>query len=660
VTETAWALGDVPTALSALSRGVDVREEQVARVITTGSERERQLFLATSSSETDMAISLHAQAAPRDPQALALALRAILRRKGRALDAMVDTYSTLHAHLTPEDAALLDELRSVESKMAQLAVSPPQATTPDEERKQLAALGDKRDALQAQLAAHDEAFRSASQPVQVADVARAIPADAVLLEIAAYRPFDPRGASDERKWSAPARYACYALRRDGRIAYADLGETQPIDDLVAELRVALADPTSNPTPASRALDERVGRPMRAIVGDARHVLIAPDGSLNLVPFSALVDERGELLVGHYAFTYLTTGRDLLRLSRGTATASAPVIVADPDFGPVPVGDADDGGAGRGADLRHVAFPPLTGTREEGRAIAGLFPGAIVLHGPDATKAALAALRAPRFLHVATHGFFLDDMGTSRPSSRGLSLYRGASPTPRQSNPLLRSGLVLAGANQHRNDDTGVMTALEASSLDLRGTQLVTLSACETGVGEVRNRDGVFGLRRALVLAGAQSEVMSLWKVDDTATRDLMISYYTALMAGGGRTEALREAQLALIASKAYAHPYFWASFIPEGDWRSLDGNEVAMPVAKALERGPPRVRAGCGCRAAGEDRTLPVGAAWAGVLAPLLAAAARRSARTSTRSPRGGSQGWSEGGLRRSRTRGASYRSIRT
>jgi CHAT domain-containing protein len=138
---------------------------------------------------------------------------------------------------------------------------------------------------------------------------------------------------------------------------------------------------------------------------------------------------------------------------------------------------------------------------------------------------------------------------------------------------LRSGLALAGANERREgtDEDGVLTAFEAASLNLWGTKLVVLSACETGVGEVRNGDGVFGLRRALVLAGAESQLMSLWQVADEATRELMTQYYRALKAGAGRSEALRQVQLKMLASREQSHPYYWASFIPAGDWRNMAG-----------------------------------------------------------------------------------------
>jgi CHAT domain-containing protein len=224
------------------------------------------------------------------------------------------------------------------------------------------------------------------------------------------------------------------------------------------------------------------------------------------------------------------------------------------------------------------------------------PRVRVLTGVQATEGSLKLLSGPDILHVATHGFFLPDQPQASPAnSRGLSIEPlNRSRVAHAENPLLRSGIALAGANARQSSEAedGVLTALEAAGLDLWGTKLVVLSACETGVGEIKTGDGVYGLRRALVLAGAESQVMSLWQVSDAATRDLMVAYYKRLESGEGRSEALRQVQLEMLrgtqqsqdgknrslqvektsrASQGRSHPFYWASFIPIGDWRSLDG-----------------------------------------------------------------------------------------
>ena len=215
------------------------------------------------------------------------------------------------------------------------------------------------------------------------------------------------------------------------------------------------------------------------------------------------------------------------------------------------------------DLASAWFAPLRGTALEAERIKKLFPEATVLSRERATRLAISQLEAPRMLHIATHGFFIND------SQRRIT------------NPLLRSGLALTGANlksaQNRDGGggaarEGILTALEASNLDLWGTKLVTFSACDTGIGEIRNGEGVYGLRRAFFLAGAETLVMSLWPVSDYVTRELMTDYYTGLKKGLGRGDALRQAKLKMLAlSGGRQHPFYWASFIQAGEWASLDG-----------------------------------------------------------------------------------------
>jgi CHAT domain-containing protein len=228
------------------------------------------------------------------------------------------------------------------------------------------------------------------------------------------------------------------------------------------------------------------------------------------------------------------------------------------------------------DLSGVYFAPLTGAAQEARVIQVLFPEAQVLTGTQATKSALQRLIAPRILHIATHGFFLQDASaeTSRNAS-GPGARSGQVTAFKIEEPLLRSGLALAGANLNRGGSSrgreGILTALEASNLNLWGTKLVTLSACETGVGEVKNGEGVYGLRRAFFLAGTETLVMSLWPVSDRVTREMMTAYYTGLKRGLGRGEALRHAELAMLKRKDRQHPFYWASFIQSGEWADLGG-----------------------------------------------------------------------------------------
>jgi CHAT domain-containing protein len=324
--------------------------------------------------------------------------------------------------------------------------------------------------------------------------------------------------------------------------------------------------------------------MRDQLTEASHLIVAPDGKLNLIPFEALIDAQGHYELERYLISYLSSGRDLLRLAAHRAARSPAVIVAGPDYGPLPL-HPESGAA---------AFLPLPDARAEAADLRRYFPTPPVTD-KQATKEALAALIGPTILHVATHGFYARDPGaTGAPGSRGPSAPPPAASAPRAprgmgveidggmsslsspasvSDPvegLDRAGLAMAGANQGAG---GIVTAREIAGFDWWGTQLVVLSACETGIGAVAG-DGVYGMRRALVLAGAESQVVSLWNVSDASTRALMRDYYGGLSRGSGRAEALRRAKLHLLHQPRYAHPYYWAAFIPAGDWRPLDKNTL--------------------------------------------------------------------------------------
>jgi CHAT domain-containing protein len=316
------------------------------------------------------------------------------------------------------------------------------------------------------------------------------------------------------------------------------------------------------------------QPVRAHLGATRRVLLSPDGALNLIPFAALVDERSRYLVERYEFSYLTGGRDLLRLQVKQPARQPALIVANPNYGEAAsVRRAAPDSKTSAASLAGLSFRSLPATADEAKRLKTVLPTATMLLGDQATETAIKQAHGPDLLHVATHGFFLPDLAPPPANTRLRGLDGDVAPInlPTE-NPLLRSGLALTGANlRHSGDDDGVLTALEATALDLWGTKLVVLSACDTGLGEVKNGEGVYGLRRALVLAGSESQVMSLWPVSDEETLDLMTDYYRALRQGQGRDAALRQVQLRMLKSQNRRHPFYWAGFIQSGEWANLEG-----------------------------------------------------------------------------------------
>jgi CHAT domain-containing protein/Tfp pilus assembly protein PilF len=559
-----WSQNQTEPALTRLARALDIEETNLAQNLVIGSEEDKRAYLKTFSGSTHSAISFHLQFAPTNPQAARLALTTILRRKGRVLDTLSQALIRLRQQLSPADQERLTRLSVLRTQVAQIAFNP---NPTDQQRQQLQLLNTQAEQIEAELNRSSSAFAQTTQKVTLEAVQKAIPANAALVEFIEYYPFNPKAPQGQR-WGSP-RYAVYVLSATGEPRWADLGSASEIDALVAQYRSATLDPRrplSETQAAARTLSAKIMAPVRQFVGTANHLLIAPDGQLNLVAFAGLVDEKNQYLIETYQITYLTSGRDLLRLQTAPPKANPPLIVANPTFDKpgttaIQIASADRSNP-RSGDLAALRFGPLPGTAVEGEAIARLLPNARLFTQTQATEAVVKGTPNPRILHLATHGFFLKPAPVTPARD-------GSQPLPSE-NPLLRSGLALAGFNVRQGGgDDGVLTALEMTGMDLRGTQLVVLSACETGLGDVQSGEGVYGLRRALTLAGAQAQVMSLWRVDDEKTKDLMVAYYQRLSKGEPRGEALRQTQLALLRNPQSAHPRDWSGFIFTGDWRAM-------------------------------------------------------------------------------------------
>ena len=581
------AKGDLAQAIAFQSRANTISEHNLERNLI-GSERQKLAYLALFSKETDFTLSLHSQAAPHDPQALNLALTTLLRRKGRVLDAMTDMIAALRRHATPENQILLNQLAAARSQLAAFTLKESVAAKSAAYRRQLKPLEEKVEELEEKLSSRSAEFRAQAQPITIDAVRAALPANSALVEFAVYLPRESRAEK-----SNPPHYVAYLLPSQGQPKWVDLGATMIIDRAVESWRKALSDPNrSDVKQLARAVESKVMQPVRSLLGETRRVLIAPDGLLNLIPFAALVDEQGQYLIERYSISYLTSGRDLLRLQTSQPNKNAPLVMANPAFGKAATIARRGGESSRNSpagnnealqvDLTQVFFQPLPDSEDEAVAIKAVLPEAVMLLRENATEAALKQAKAPSILHIATHGFFLSDQKAARAEARGagnrgslrgsdLRLSKWAAYIE---DPLMRSGLALAGANQGQSgDDDGVLTALEAAGLDLWGTKLAVLSACNTGVGEVKNGEGVQGVRRALVLAGSESQVITLWPVLGDATKDLMIPYYQALRQGAGRSEGLRQVQLQALRSEHRQHPFYWAAFIQSGAWTQLDDQE---------------------------------------------------------------------------------------
>ncbi|MEY4808465.1 MAG: hypothetical protein RLZZ206_2854 [Cyanobacteriota bacterium] len=418
------------------------------------------------------------------------------------------------------------------------------------------------------------------QLVEPAQVARLLPAGAVLVEFQRYKPFDGRQKEGQR-WGAP-RYLALVLNPAGSTRAVDLGPAAAIDPLIARALKGSEASSGDPSTLWQQVNEKVfPAPLLQLLAGANQWILAPDGELSRIPYVALPSPRDpqRRLPDTVTLKLLSSGRSLLPQSPAPGSAfTRPLVLADPDFGPPPAN-----GSG---------WKPLPASAKEGQAISKLLRAALY-EKADATTSVLTNAQNPSLVHVASHGYYasaseLPPPTPAPPPAGGLRSAIAGLPASRE-DAMLNSGIVLAGANRNLrpdrtsaaipsasqgNADDGYLTAKEAAQLKLRGTELVVLSACDTASGDQQSGEGLFGLQRALSVAGARSTLLSLWKVDDNATAYFMERYYTLLKQGKGRMEALLAVQEEFRTKPlipAWEDYRYWAAFQLVGETGAING-----------------------------------------------------------------------------------------
>jgi CHAT domain-containing protein len=288
----------------------------------------------------------------------------------------------------------------------------------------------------------------------------------------------------------------------------------------------------------------------AIIGK-KVVYLSPDGAYNQINLNTLKQPGGDYVINRYDLFIVGNSKDLIALkaNKPVAPQKNAMLLGFPDYG----GDM---------------IAPLPGTKLELENISKILKaGGYQISQfiqQQASEKNLKSVKSPALMHIATHGYFLKD------SDNGGNAF-GVNAENAANNPLLRSGLMLANASKTvsghtqtnlESNDNGILTAYEAMNLDLENTNLIVLSACETGLGDVKNGEGVYGLQRAFLVAGADAMIMSLWKVDDAATQQLMTNFYTNWIKLGNKQKAFKQAQLQLMTK--FKEPYYWGAFVMMG------------------------------------------------------------------------------------------------
>ena len=569
-----------PLAISFLQKGLETEEHLIRDVFRITTEAQKLLFVQSISGAYEAYLSLIHQHLSQDRTVIRKALGMVLRRKGIVFDAQARTQAAGQAHMSDAAWREWERLSALRGELARLLLNKPEKMSIEAYKERLALLQQQIEETERSLARQSPlvAEELAQRSVTAETMAKLLPKDAALVEFVRLHDFDFTMGQGK----PTARYLAFVLTPGGEVTLVDLGEASVIDQQIGQALEALklAQQRQNRPAIAQSLDalaalsQQLWAPLQGAIGSAPQLILSPDGLLTLVPFAALPNADGRFLLESHRLAYVTSGRELIRGTGSTVShPSELVLVANPAYDDKRSGAGEAVAALRSRDFRNH-FSPLPGTEREAQEIPPLISAEPakkqVAVGQAATEALVKSTKSPRILHLATHGFFLEDKPLPIETLRGG--FGSLQPTPVISyeNPLVRSGLAFAGANQATQvteGDDGILTALEVTGMDLHGTDLVVLSACETAVGTVQTGEGVFGLRRAFALAGAKNLLMSLWPVDDALTAEQMKAFYRNLQTLPPG-DALRQAQLASMQTLkerfGVANPGLWAPFILQG------------------------------------------------------------------------------------------------
>jgi CHAT domain-containing protein/Tfp pilus assembly protein PilF len=583
-----WQLGDVQDALALALRSERISREHFRLTSRTLSEREAVMFAEKRAPALDVLLTL-AVAGGLGPDDLRRIMDAAVRSRALVLD---EVTARGRATVAGANRELADAVTRARQRLANLIV---RGARPGETGYATLVNGARadRDAAERALAAANitQRDRLAREQAGLGEVTEALEDGDALVTFVAYEHLvkGPPPAKDERRYAA-----LVARARSQAIVVVPIGTVLSIDAHVSRWRQAVATFHSRPAQeqayrrTADALSAAIWQPIGRHVRDVRRLFVVPDGAINLVSFAALPDAPNRYVVESGPLVhYLSAERDLIAPPRVNQSAAGMLVLGDPAYtlaGRQMVAQGRRSGSGAACpEFSQIRFDRLSATVQEIAEIGAMWVAQAAgtlqqLSGDAATESAFKrAASQQRILHLATHGFFLGSCEQPDATMRGVGGLASQARHKNRIQPLVPlSGLALAGAN-HRagagsETDDGILTAEEVVGLDLHEVEWAVLSACDTGVGEVRAGEGVFGLRRAFTAAGVRTTIMSLWSVEDRSTREWMTALYRArLLDRKSTVEAVTEASRGVLRSRrsrgASTHPFYWAAFVAAGDWR---------------------------------------------------------------------------------------------
>jgi CHAT domain-containing protein/tetratricopeptide (TPR) repeat protein len=572
-----------------MQEAIIVIQQNIKNSFTVLSESDRSIFSKKFDHLYEILLSTFSFSPEQEKRSI---LKSLLFRKGLVLNSSVNTRSFI---LSSNDAALklqYDEWISTKQVINNLY------SKTIEQRKNsgynLDSLEEYANTLEKELSRMSSTFNDFVMipDFKWEDVRQNLKEDEAVVDLVKYKLYDKR-------WTDTTRYGVFITRYDSdeEPVYFEFKDGNRIDTLLipklseqnrnrfADITPEAEDENVVVLNSNEELDyyTELFAPIAQHLNGIKRIYFSLDGEFYKVNFNTLKNPKtGKYLIEDYEIVYVSSANEIARGKRETIPHKSAVLTGFPNYDlsldSLTATMKIEQGTEKSHDvyvntskIQKYTLDLLPGTKEEVTITSEL----LKKNGwevdswlfNEATESKIKGLNAPGILSISTHGFF----SPSPKADYTENYFVGSETKKAMENPLLRSGLFLTGSETFLNSDetqkdnfaeNGILTAYEASQLNLLGTDIVILSACETGLGEVNNGEGVFGLQRGFFGAGAKSVLMSLWKVDDTATRDLMIELIKNYSTTMNKQQSLRDAQLTIM--KKYPQPYYWGAFVMVG------------------------------------------------------------------------------------------------
>ncbi len=523
-------------------RRIDVR--QLSESLAVMPARRRAALLGRLRRPLMLTISAHLDYAPFHVACERAARALLILRKGLSGEAARQRLEALRRRLGPHEQELLERYGNVLRQLSVHVVEPDPQLSDTARANLTLILNEEKEKIERALppaALHPEI---SGIEATAAAIAARLELGEAFIDYVTYMSVDPVTQKIDPDNRDIYGYGAYWVTSDGACGATRIGSAIAVKNLVVRLHRAIEElDAGEGTEAAIDAYRMLLGSLPASVARARHLRISPDGMLYLVPFAALMREPGAALLQTTPITYVDSARDILAPPPATPARERGAVIGDPDY----YANTDR--------LRDEQLDDVPGGEAELAALREVLPGARFWTRAEATKEKLMSLHGPIVLHVITHGALYE-----RDEVQDLA--------------MAQSAIALAGYNDAgRGIRDGALTGLEASLLDLAGCELVTLSACDTGRGRIDLGQGFLGLRRGLQIAGARSQLVTLWPVVGETTARFMAHFCRALADSLPREEAMRNAQLA-IAKEFDDWPLFWAPFVLFGARGRIDAGAL--------------------------------------------------------------------------------------